>query len=234
MTASLHLIVLGDYNPDHVAHQCIPDAVRLAAHAADVPVALQWLETAELGSVAAEQQLSEADGVWLAPGSPYRNMDGVLTTIRRIRENSLPFFGSCGGYQHALLEYARNVLGCREAGLAEVEPGCAVPLIGPLVCALIETQGGIVLKPGSRLAGLYGAERVEEGYHCSYGLNPQYLPLFAGSALTIAAWDEEGDPRAFELAGHPFFFGTAYQPERSARYGHAHPLITAFIRALAA
>lgn len=234
MSLARHLILLGDYNAEHVAHQCLQEAVRLAAAAADVPVEVHWLETSALDSADAKRLLAQAAGVWVVPGSPYADMDGVLTVIRHARESGLPLLGTCAGYQHALLEYARNVLGYPQAGLSEVEPDCAMPLIGPLKCALIETDGGIVLQPGSRLAALYGTERVDEGYHCSYGLNPEYAPLFDGSALSIVAHDVEGDPRAFELAEHPFYFGTAFQPERSARLGVAHPLVAAFVRALQA
>ena len=88
-----------------------------------------------------------------------------------------------------------------------------------------------MLQRGSRLAGIYQCERVDEEYHCGFGVNPDYLPIFADSDLRFCAFDGNGAPRALELQGHRFFFATAYQPERSALQHMTHPLITAFLMA---
>ena len=90
-----------------------------------------------------------------------------------------------------------------------------------------------MIKPdesGSKAAGLHGAEIITEQYRCSYGFNVAYLDLFDESDLQVTGFDLEGDPRIIELAGPPFFMGTAYQPERSALRGESHPIITEFVR----
>lgn len=222
------IALVGDFNPDVVAHVAIPKALTLAAEAANLEVAWQWLETSDIGSGASGDEFS---AIWCVPASPYQNMAGVLDIIQHARLNKQPFLGTCGGYQHAVLEFVRNVLDHANAGNAEVDPDCAMPVIGPLTCALVEVSGGISFAQGSKLARVHGRDQVDEKYHCSYGVAPKYLAIFQGSALSFIGADNEGAPRAFELADHPLFVGTAYQPERSALEGQSHLLIEAFVRA---
>ena len=144
---------------------------------------------------------------------------------------NLPYTMTVESAADAVLEFAQNVLGHTEAGNAEVDPECAMPVVGPLTCPLVETTGAISFLEGSALRALHGSGEVEEGYHCSYGVMATYLSLFDGSALRFTGFDSDGDPRAFELADHPFFIGTAYQPERSALKGVPHPIPTQFVTA---
>src|SRR5439155_3997402 len=130
--------------------------------------------------------------------------------------------------QHALIEYARNVVGLADAAHAETDPGAARPLIAPLACALVERTGPVRFVPGSRLRDLYGAAEADEPYRCRYGLNPHYEAEVLTGALRVAARDADGEVRAVELDGHPFFVATLYQPERAALAGRSHPLIEAF------
>jgi CTP synthase (UTP-ammonia lyase) len=92
------------------------------------------------------------DGLWCVPASPYRSMDGALTAIRFARERSRPFLGTCGGFQHAVIEYARNVLGWPDAEHAETSPDAARPVINELECALVEATETVTLFPGTRIA----------------------------------------------------------------------------------
>lgn len=104
----LHLALIGDYNPDVIAHQAIPVALQQAADRLGVQVHPQWLDT---DTLTAGSQLHRFDGFWCVPASPYRDTEGALHAIRFAREQRRPFLGTCGGFQHAVLEYARNVLG---------------------------------------------------------------------------------------------------------------------------
>jgi CTP synthase (UTP-ammonia lyase) len=222
--------LIGDYDPEVPAHRAIPAALRLAADRAGVAVEPVWLHTSTLtGDV--PRLLADCAGLWCVPASPYAHAAGALAAIRCARESGRPFLGTCGGFQHALLEYARNVLGLRDAGHAEEHPGAAVPLIAPLACPLVEQAGPVVFADGSRLRSIYGAAEAEEPYRCRYGLNPTYEDLFAGAALRVAARDRGGEVRAVELGGHPFFIATLYQPERAALRGEAPPLVNAFVAA---
>jgi CTP synthase (UTP-ammonia lyase) len=182
-TARIGLI--GDYDPTVPAHQAIPVALRLAGERVE-PV---WVHTATLtGDVPAK--LAEFAGLWCVPASPYANTAGALAAIRYARESGRPFLGTCGGFQHALLEYARHVLGVADADHAELHPDAAVPLIAPLTCELVERTGAVHFADGSRLRRIYGAASAVEPYHCRYGLNPEYERLLADTPLRVVARDD--------------------------------------------
>ena len=160
-------------------------------------------------------------------------MDGALAAIRYARVQQRPFLGTCGGFQHTLIEYARNALGLADAAHAETDPDASVLFVSPLTCALRDVDGPIRFRPGSRLAAIYGTTRATEQYNCGFGLNPAYRQLLEAGDLRITATDDQDDVRAVELQDHPFFVATLYQPERSALRGQRHPLITAFLQVAA-
>lgn len=229
----IRIALIGDFNPAVTAHQAIPAAIDIAATANGCDVSIEWIPTSRLADDDVQTLLAGFSGIWCVPASPYDSMEGALFAIRYAREHNVPFLGTCGGYQHAVLEYARNVLGLSDADNAETNPDAALPLIAPLVCALIDQAGDIKLAPHSRIAKYYGAVSVNETYRCSYGFAREYVPLFAQSDLVVSAWDDHDDPRAIELQDHSFFIGTAFQPERSALKGETHPLISAFVKVAA-
>jgi CTP synthase (UTP-ammonia lyase) len=220
--------LIGDKSDAVRAHAAIPRALELVR--SDQPVAFDWLPTDRL-SHASDADLQPHDAFWCVPGSPYASFAGALRAIRFAREHGRPFLGTCGGFQHALIEVARNVLGLAAADHAESSPDAEMPLIAPLSCSLVGTSGTIHFVPGSALAAIYGAPTAVEGYHCSYGLNPQYRSLLESSPLRISAHDDAGEVRAVELVGHPFFVATLFQPELSALSSTPHPLVRAFARA---
>jgi CTP synthase (UTP-ammonia lyase) len=159
-------------------------------------------------------------------------MDGALNAITFTRQHLVPFLGTCGGSQHALIEYARNVLGLVEADHSESNPTSELPLIAPLSCPLVEVSSSIKLIPGTRIAQLYGKDEIQEQYHCSFGPSFQYQDLFDDGKMRIAGLDDDGQARAFELTTHPFYMLTLFQPERSAFTNVVHPLIRAFVQAM--
>ena len=208
--------LIGDYDPTVTAHIAIPRALALAANAIGVSVEPVWLPTPDLVSTAPDA-LAPYAALWAVPATPYASMDGALSAIRYARERSVPFLGTCGGFQHMLIEYARNVLGLAEADHAESNPEASALLVAPLTCSVSEHVNTFTLTPGSRIAAIYGATTITEQYGvCNYGLNAAFRPLFEGSGLHITGTDENGDARIVERDAHPFFIGTLFQPERSA------------------
>ena len=221
----MRIALVGDYNPEVLAHQAIPKALALAADGAKVqPV---WVGT----EAALYADLDEYTGFWCVPASPYRSMEGALRAIQFARENNRPYLGTCGGCQHAVLEFARNVAGITNAGHKEVDPNAADPVITQLACSLIEAEEELQLVPGSRLREIYGAPSTRETYRCSYGINPEYLARLIAGGLRVGITGPAGEARALELPAHRFFFMTLFQPERSAFAGKRHPLIAAFVAA---
>ena len=233
MTHRFSVALVGDFDPAVTAHRAIPLALALAARELGVRIATTWLST-DLDPDRQARALQECAAVWCVPASPYRSMDGALRAIRLARETGRSFLGTCGGFQHALIEFARNVVGL-PADHAEVTPGTSAPLIEPLSCSLVDVSGTIRLVEGSRASRAYGTSTVVEEYHCSYGLNPAYEALLAseGTGLAVTGRDELGAVRIVELAGHPFFLATLFQPERAALQDRCPPLIRDFVLSFA-
>ncbi|HAK35330.1 MAG TPA: hypothetical protein DCM44_12255 [Pantoea sp.] len=227
MAALVNLALVGDYRASAVAHQAIPLAIDRAAAHLGVAVSFRWLSTDQLGDLGA---VKESDAIWVVPGSPYKNDEAVFETIRWAREQQHPFLGSCGGFQYAVIEYARNVLGWQDANHAETDEGGRM-VIAPLSCSLVEQRGEVRFAPGSRIAEAYGAQSSDEGYHCNFGVNPAFSEALEGENLRITSWDAAGDVRGIELTDHPFFVATLFQSERAALQGKVSPLAIAWLQA---
>jgi CTP synthase (UTP-ammonia lyase) len=228
MSTVLQIGIVGDRDDRITAHRGIAAALPLAAQALDVDLHARWIGT---DSITDASLLEDLAGVWCVPGSPYRSMDGALLAIHHAREQRLPFLGTCGGFQHAVLEHARHVLGWRDAEHAETAPDAARAVISLLECALVEASETVRLVEGSRIARAYGALAAHEGYHCRYGLNAAFRDALLQDPLRATAFDTRGEVRAIERDDHPFFVATLFQPERAALRGAAPPLVRAFVDA---
>jgi CTP synthase (UTP-ammonia lyase) len=221
--------LIGDFNESVPAHRAIPIALELAITSNAVPLKWEWIGTEE---IIGTDRLAALDGVWCVPASPYRSMEGALRAIRWARERKLPFLGTCGGFQHAVIEYARSVIGWRDAEHAETCPDAQRAVIAPLECALVEKSDKIRFEPGSKLAFAYGRLETEEGYRCRYGFNPAFRKALLSGPLKATAFDAAGEVRGVELQDHPFFVATLFQPERRALQGQVPPIALAFVRAV--
>lgn len=229
---TVRIALVGDHDPRVTAHRAIPGALELAGLSLGLPLVWEWIGT-ELLSDGPTASLTAADGIWVVPNSPYRSEAGAIAAIRYARETGRAFFGTCAGFQHAVLEFARHVAGLDRAAHAELTPDAEIPVIAALRCGLVEQSGDVLIEPGSRLGRAYGRARVSETYHCNYGLNPHYQHLLSTGPLRVSARDLAGEVRAVELDGPAFFVATLFQPERAALTGRAHPLINAFVGAAA-
>ncbi|MHC8319191.1 CTP synthase C-terminal region-related (seleno)protein [Pseudomonas sp. GB2N2] len=227
---AIRIALIGDYDPNVTAHQAIPVALGMVAEHTGLDVQLLWLATDQID---ANTPLAAFDGFWCVPASPYRKEDGALRAIRFAREQQRPFLGTCGGFQHAVLEYARNVLGWTDAEHGETSPEAARALLTPLTCSLVEAVDSIHLVEGSLIAKAYENAEIREGYRCRYGVNPEFEPTLLSHDLWAVGHDSAGDLRAVELRGHPFFVATLFQPERSALKGILPPLVLGLVEASA-
>ena len=228
MTRALRVGLIGDVDERVPAHRAIPIALQLASDALPCTVEFDWLATDAMPDDGA---LAVFDALWCVPASPYRSMPGALRAIRFAREQRVPFLGTCGGFQHALVEVARDVLGIADAEHAETAPGAANQVVSELACSLVEVSDAVALQPGSRIALAYGSPTATEGYHCRYGLNPAFAERLLNGPLRASAHDAQGEVRAVELDDHPFFVCTLFQPERAALRGVASPLVLALLNA---
>ena len=221
------IALLGDRSDDVIAHRAIPIALQLAAEKLSISCSSEWIHSTEIEL----SSLADYQGFWCVPNSPYRNPAKIIAAIRHARESGTAFIGTCGGYQHAVLEFAQNALGHIDADNTEDNTDTSMPLINAIFCALREKPGNIKLGNPSHIRSLYKTDLIEEQYNCGFGINTEYLSLFKDTQLQFTGVDLENDPRAFELSGHPFFIGTAFQPERSALQNLSHPLIEGFLSA---
>ncbi|MGA3210666.1 MAG: hypothetical protein ABSD20_05115 [Terriglobales bacterium] len=219
---SVTIGLVGDYNPSVPAHLAIPKVLSACARAVDANVSTEWLDTDTI----AVCDLSRFAGLWCVPASPYRSAEGALAAIRFARERQVPFLGTCGGFQHAIVEYARNVLHVDSADHLENNPAALEPVIAPLACSMVEAQESIRPIAGTRFAALCGEGGRLETYHCRFGVNPAYRKRLFAAELIVGAVGRDSEVRVCELQGHPFFFLTLFQPERAP--GPVHPLIVEF------
>lgn len=226
------LALVGDYSPKVRAHCAIPRALELARAETGAALEWCWVHTRDLGDAA--RDLASFAAVWVVPASPYENMEGALAAIRFARETRRPFLGTCGGFQHALIEFARNVAGVAAADHEETSPTGDVLVVTRLTCSLVEQTRALQLVPGSIIHAAYGRDITHEGYRCNYGPAPEHRAMFERAGLRFTAFDDQNDVRAAELpsALHPFFVGTLFQPERAALRGEIPPLVRAFVAAI--
>jgi len=219
--------IIGDFNPQNPTHVATNDGIGHAAEVLSIPIEAVWLPT--------NQTANHADyhGLFGSPGSPYRSFDGALSGIRFAREKSIPFLGTCGGLQHLMIEYARNVMGLTDAAHAESDPYASCLFVTPLSCSLAGKTMEVTFKPDSRAALACQSSRSMEAYYCNFGLNPQYRAQMQSAGLSVTGTDENGEVRVVELASHPFFIGTLFVPQARSKPGSPHPLVLAFCRAAA-
>ncbi|MFE9631485.1 hypothetical protein [Streptomyces sp. NPDC006463] len=228
------IALVGDRSPHVKSHTRIPVLLDALASRDGLVLDAYWIPTGDAGAEAAAGTPARFDAVWVLPGSPYVSEAGVLAAIRVAREEGIPFLGTCGGFQHALLEYARTVCGRGDAAHAENDPEAADPVITPLACSLVGHEGLVRTEPGSLAEAALGAERSMERYHCNYGPSPRHLPELAAHGLRLSGHDEDGQVRIAELPGHPFFLATLFQPELHGDGTRPHPIIRAFAAAAVA
>ncbi|MFD0257044.1 CTP synthase C-terminal region-related (seleno)protein [Kitasatospora indigofera] len=231
------LALVGDRSPGVRSHARVPGLLDALARREQLVLDAYWISTEDAGHDGA---LAGFDGVWLLPGSPYRSEAGALAAVRTARERGIPFLGTCGGFQHAVLEYARTVCGLGGAAHAESpeRPAAAGEdeqlLVVPLTCSLVGHEGVIEITPGTLAAQVLGTTRTLERYHCAYGLNAEYLDVLREHGLRFSGADERGEVRIAELPGHPFFLATLFQPELAGDGTGAHPAIRALAGAAVA
>jgi|SRR4051794_38242279 len=222
------IALVGDRSPHVRSHVRVPGLLDRLRDRDNLDFDAYWIPTEQV-----DEALEGFDGIWLLPGSPYRSEAGAITAIRIARESGIPFLGTCAGFQHAMLEFARNVCGAAEVQHGESTPDADDLLIVPLACSLDGHEGAIQVTPGTRAAALLGVERSMERYHCSYGLDTTRLGLLQDHGLVFSGYDDDGDPRIAELPDHPFYLATLFQPELAGDGTRPHAFIQAFAHAAA-
>jgi CTP synthase (UTP-ammonia lyase) len=215
--------IVGDYNSRYFTHTATDSAF------ARLGTETQWVPTPAVH--ADPSLLASYDGLLISPGSPYLSMDGVLNAIRYAREHDLALLGTCAGFQHVLVEFARNVAGIHGADHAEVNPDATDPICTPIACSIVGEQHPVLVEPGTLAAGLYAETETLEPFFCTFGLNPRYREPLEQAGLRFTGFGKDGEPRILELPGHRFFLATLYVPQAAPERDRPHPVLAGFIDA---
>jgi CTP synthase (UTP-ammonia lyase) len=221
------IALVGDRSANVTAHARIPVIIDALLRRDGIALDAYWISTSDV----AAGGVGGFDAIWLVPGSPYASAAGAISAVRAARESQIPFLGTCGGFQHALLEFARDVCGLATVENQEVTPRAEDLLIVALECSLVGHEDAVTVVPGTLAAKILGPGRRTERYHCAYGLNPEYLDVLTAHGLRFSGCDDGGQVRIAELPGHPFFVGTLFQPELSGDGSRPHPMIAALATA---
>lgn len=240
---AIRVAIVGDFDRRKHSHWATEAALFHAAARLGVAVEPHWIATPSVATLEGARQLSQLDGIWGAPGSPYASMPGILNAIKYAREQDVAYLGTCAGFQYALIELTRSVLGIADADSAENNPRSENIVIKLAYCAspgatpgtpLLAGPGVARPMPGTLLARLCGGADLAEEYFCSFETNGDYIARWEEAGMRVAARGAQGEMRAFELPQKRFFMAALFQPQLSSSYERPHPLILGFLRACGA
>jgi CTP synthase (UTP-ammonia lyase) len=175
--------------------------------------------------------ITSYDGVWLVPGSPYADDAAVLRALTVVREAGIPFLGTCGGMQYAVVELVRSLLG-EPATHAESDGEADDNVVAALACSLQGEERLVTPVPGSRFAGWVGEPFV--GLHfCGYAPTPEVIGRLEQVGVVVGATADDAGAEVLEVPGHPFYVTSMFQPHIGALAGRpVHPLVRAFVEAV--
>lgn len=223
------IAIIGDYNSELKPHIATDESITHSCRYLNLNITADWVSTVGIDN----NLFAKYSGIWVAPGSPYKNIENVIWAIKQARENNFPCLGTCGGFQHMILEYARNVLNIKDAQHAEYNSSGSEIFISELKCSLAGREMKISFSVGAKVTKIYGYHRVTEQYYCNFGVNPEKINLLKSGPLRISGSDEEGEVRVIEHPDLDFFIGTLFVPQVKSKPNNPHPLVNAFLEAVA-
>lgn len=223
--------IIGDFH-NSIPQSTIADSIEHSNRLLGFDTTFEWIETERLDTDNYESLLLELNGIWSAPGSPFKSLNGAINAIRFAREKMIPHLGTCAGYQHTIIEYARNVAGFKNAQHAEYSSDLDNLFISKMSCSLKGTKDTVILLKDSFVYRIYDSEEIEGNYFCSYGLNADYKFVFEQSEFLVSGFDSKNAIRILELKDHPFFISTVFVPQVDSSIDNPNKLITEFVRAV--
>ncbi len=238
--STVEIALVGKYTELPDAYKSISESFIHAGAANNCKVKLTYVNSEKITAENVSETLGRMAGILVAPGFGNRGIEGKIEAVRYARENKVPFFGICLGMQSAVIEFARNVLGIKDAHSSEMEQ-TKNPVID-----LMEEQKGITakggtmrlggypcaLKAGTKVRDVYGADAIVERHRHRYEFNESYLAQFENAGMIAAGTNPEtGLVEVVELKDHPWFVGTQYHPEYKSTVNTPAPLFVAFVAA---
>jgi CTP synthase (UTP-ammonia lyase) len=221
--------IIGDFHNSRT-QSTIADSIEHSNKSLGFKTEFRWIDTELLDEDKYNNVLSGIDGIWSAPGSPFKSLTGALNAIRFARENYIPHLATCAGYQNSIIEIARDMLGYKNAQNGEYSDNIDDLFIDKLSCSLKGTSSKVVIKENTYTHKIYNQKEIEANYFCNYGLNNKFQESIAHEDIIISGIDCNNAIRIIELRNHPFFIATVYVPQVASTYDKPEPLITEFIK----
>jgi CTP synthase len=233
--------LVGKYVELHDAYKSINEALIHAGATNETKVNIHWIHSEKLNQNNIIEKLKNLNGVIVAPGFGGRGIEGKIEAVRYARENKIPFLGICLGMQMAVIEYARNILGYKEANSVEMDPETGYPVIN-----LMEEQKKITNLGGTMRLGAWNCELIKnsksfeiykdkiisERHRHRYEFNNYYIKDFEKAGLKIAGRNPKtGLVEIIENTNHPWFIGVQFHPEYKSTVLNPHPLFVDFVKA---
>ena len=233
--------VVGKYISLSDAYKSIYESLDHAGIALESRVVVRRIDSEEVERDGADRALAGLDGILVPGGFGYRGIPGKLAAVRYAREKKIPFFGICLGLQCAVIEFARSVLGLKEANTTEIDADTR----DPVVCLLddqfsITDMGGTMrlgsypckLTPSSLAHKVYGADEVLERHRHRYEFNNAYRQIFESNGMRFSGTSPDGNlVEVVEIPDHPWFLAVQSHPEFKSKPTKSHPLFREFVRA---
>jgi CTP synthase (UTP-ammonia lyase) len=220
---TVRIAIVGDENNALPSHREVNAARGMLGEDVDS----EWVPT----DGAQISDLSGFHGIWLVPGSPYADDAAAYGAVKWVRERDLPFLGTCGGLQYAVVEYFRNVLGVPGASHAESDGADESNVVSALACSLMGEERVVSPIPGTRFSALVGDEPFVGMHYCGYGPGPGVAERLVAGGMVIEATAEDAGAEVLELPASRFFMLSLFQPQIGALAGKPlHPLLAEFVR----
>lgn len=233
--------LVGKYVGLHDAYLSVAEALRHAGYFYNTHVHIHWIDSEEITAENIDSIMSGIDGILVPGGFGSRGIEGMILAAKYARENNVPYLGICLGMQIAVIEYARNVLGIKDANSGEFDEQCKHKVIDfiPGQSESIDKGGTLRLgaypcniKPGSAMERCYGSLEISERHRHRYEFNNDYREAFENAGLTLSGISPDGRlVETVELTDRPFHIGVQYHPEFKSRPNRAHPLFKGFVGA---
>ena len=233
--------LVGKYVQLHDAYISVVESLKHAGYGEGVNVNIEWIDSEEITRENVKEKLAPCKGIVVPGGFGSRGVEGMIETVRYARENNLPFLGICLGMQVTVIEYARNVLGLKDANSREFDEVTKNPVIDIMRDQVgIEELGGTMrlgvypckIDKNSKLYELYGTDLINERHRHRFEFNNQYRDLYIKNGLTLAGISPDGRlVEAVELKDNDYFVAAQYHPEFLSRPNRPHPLFIGLIKA---
>ncbi len=237
----VRIALVGKYVQLPDAYISIVEALEHGGLAEGVPVQIDWVHSEDLEQKTAEELLSKASGILIAPGFGTRGIEGKIKAIRYARENRVPLFGICLGMQCSVIEFARNVAGMKNAHSTEFVAGTPYPVIDLMPeQRKVNDKGGTMrlgiypckVEEKTKTGEIYAEKLVYERHRHRYELNNEFRGQLREHGMRFPGISPDGRlVEIIELKDHPWFIGTQFHPEFKSRAYRAHPLFRSFVKA---